>query len=104
MRLRARGFKAMLRQEMGYFDDHKNSTGALCTRLATDASAVKGATGVRAGTIVQALLGMGEYRIIFDPYQSRALTKTVLRENQNQHIARLRQLSLCTFLDFKEPF
>lgn len=59
MRLREKGFRSMLRQEMGYFDDHKNSTGALCTRLATDASSVKGATGMRAGTIVQALLGMG---------------------------------------------
>ena len=60
MRLRERGFKAMLRQEMGYFDDHRNSTGGLCTRLATDASAVKGATGIRAGTIIQSILGMGE--------------------------------------------
>lgn len=60
MRLREKGFRSMLRQEMGYFDDHKNSTGALCTRLATDASSVKGATGMRAGTIVQALLGMGK--------------------------------------------
>ena len=32
----------MLRQEIGWFDIRKNSTGALSTRLAVDASEVKG--------------------------------------------------------------
>ena len=32
----------LLFQDMAYFDDPKNNTGALCTRLATDASAVQG--------------------------------------------------------------
>ncbi|XP_036102169.1 phosphatidylcholine translocator ABCB4 isoform X5 [Molossus molossus] len=41
-RLRSMAFKAMLRQDMSWFDDHKNSTGALSTRLATDASQVQG--------------------------------------------------------------
>lgn len=41
-RLRGLAFKAMLRQEIAWFDDSKNSTGVLTTRLATDASAVKG--------------------------------------------------------------
>ena len=36
------GFKAMLGQDVGWFDDHKNSPGALTTRLATDASQVQG--------------------------------------------------------------
>lgn len=49
----------MLRQEMGYFDDHRNSTGALTTRLATDASRVQGATGVRAGLIIQNICALG---------------------------------------------
>ncbi|XP_077584263.1 bile salt export pump-like isoform X6 [Stigmatopora nigra] len=41
-RLRRLGFHAMLGQEVGWFDDHKNSPGALTTRLATDASQVQG--------------------------------------------------------------
>ncbi|MGH0124870.1 UNVERIFIED_CONTAM: hypothetical protein FKN15_017160 [Acipenser sinensis] len=42
MRLRCQSFKAMLRQEIGWFDNNKNATGVLTTRLATDASLVKG--------------------------------------------------------------
>lgn len=56
-RLRSLGFKAILRQEMAYFDDQKNSSGALCSRLSSDASAVQGATGVRLGAIIEALIG-----------------------------------------------
>ncbi|XP_040292276.1 ATP-dependent translocase ABCB1-like isoform X2 [Bufo bufo] len=52
MRLRSLSFKALLRQEMGFFDDHANAVGVLLTRLATDASQVKGATGSRIGLIV----------------------------------------------------
>ncbi|KAM4702862.1 ATP-dependent translocase ABCB1-like [Rhinophrynus dorsalis] len=48
-RLRSLSFKALLRQEIGFFDDHANSTGVLLTRLATDASQVKGASGSRLG-------------------------------------------------------
>uniref|UniRef100_H2ZR88 Bile salt export pump n=1 Tax=Ciona savignyi TaxID=51511 RepID=H2ZR88_CIOSA len=59
-RLRAMGFKAMLRQEIGYFDDHFNSTGALTTRLATDASKVQGCTGVRAGSAIQSVFALGK--------------------------------------------
>ena len=41
-RVRQLAFKTLLRQEVAYFDDHKHSTGALTTRLATDASALQG--------------------------------------------------------------
>ncbi|XP_069502709.1 ATP-dependent translocase ABCB1-like [Ambystoma mexicanum] len=47
MRLRSWSFKALLRQEIGWFDDHRNAVGVLITRLATDASQAKGATGSR---------------------------------------------------------
>nr|XP_028606429.1 ATP-binding cassette sub-family B member 5 isoform X2 [Podarcis muralis] len=47
MRLRSLSFKALLQQEIGWFDDHNNGIGVLLTRLATDASQVKGATGSR---------------------------------------------------------
>ncbi|KAG8435252.1 hypothetical protein GDO86_013268 [Hymenochirus boettgeri] len=51
MRLRSLSFKALLRQEIGYFDDHSNAVGVLLTRLATDASQVKGASGSRLGLL-----------------------------------------------------
>ncbi|CAF2002613.1 unnamed protein product [Rotaria magnacalcarata] len=50
-RLRSKAFQAILRQDMTFFDREENSTGALCTRLATEASAVQGASGVRFGLI-----------------------------------------------------
>ncbi|XP_015512051.1 multidrug resistance protein homolog 49 isoform X1 [Neodiprion lecontei] len=62
-RIRKITFEAMLKQEMGWFDEDKNSVGALCARLSSDAGAVQGATGTRIGAILQALstlvLGIG---------------------------------------------
>uniref|UniRef100_A0A8C4NZR3 ATP-binding cassette, sub-family B (MDR/TAP), member 11a n=1 Tax=Dicentrarchus labrax TaxID=13489 RepID=A0A8C4NZR3_DICLA len=63
-RLRKVGFQAMLRQEIGWFDDPRNSPGALTTRLATDASMVKGATGSQIGMIVSSLTNIGASFII----------------------------------------
>ncbi|XP_030388573.1 multidrug resistance protein homolog 49 isoform X2 [Scaptodrosophila lebanonensis] len=53
-RLRKTAFKTIISQEVAYFDDPKNSVGALCARLATDCSSVQGATGARIGIMVQA--------------------------------------------------
>ncbi|CAD1474199.1 unnamed protein product, partial [Heterotrigona itama] len=62
-RIRKMTFGAMLRQEMGWYDEDTNSVGALCARLSSDAGAVQGATGTRVGAILQALstlvLGIG---------------------------------------------
>ncbi|XP_064647521.1 ATP-dependent translocase ABCB1-like isoform X2 [Lineus longissimus] len=58
-RLRHLTFKAMLRQEVGWFDLHENQVGALCVRLASDTSLVKGATGNRVGTIIQSIANLG---------------------------------------------
>ena len=55
----------MMRQDMAYYDDHRNSTGALCVRLSTDASKVQGATGIRLGSVCQSVLGMGQLRTLF---------------------------------------
>eukprot|EP00794_Sanderia_malayensis_P011087 gene11087-12255_t len=52
-RLRELCFKAILRQEIAFFDEVSNSSGALCARLSSDASGVQGATSTRLSTIVQ---------------------------------------------------
>ncbi|XP_063174293.1 bile salt export pump isoform X1 [Candoia aspera] len=63
-RLRKIGLQAMLGQEIGWFDDHRNSPGALTTRLATDASQVQGATGTQIGMIVNSFTNIGVAIII----------------------------------------
>ncbi|CAF3949500.1 unnamed protein product [Rotaria sordida] len=55
MRMRKLTFSAILRQEMSYFGYESNSIGALITCLSTDASSLKGMTGVRIGIILQVL-------------------------------------------------
>lgn len=63
-RLRKVGFQAMLKQEIGWFDEPMNSPGALTTRLASDASMVQGATGSQIGMIVNSLTNIGASFII----------------------------------------
>lgn len=41
-RLRKLMFQNLLQQEIGFFDDKNNSTGALCARLSGEAAAVQG--------------------------------------------------------------
>lgn len=62
-RIRKMAFAAMLKQEMGWYDEDCNSVGALCARLSSDAGSVQGATGTRVGSILQAfstlVIGIG---------------------------------------------
>uniref|UniRef100_G3P3W3 ATP-binding cassette sub-family B member 5 n=1 Tax=Gasterosteus aculeatus aculeatus TaxID=481459 RepID=G3P3W3_GASAC len=64
MKLRRDAFKAMMRQDLGWYDHPKNSVGALTTRLATDAAQVQGATGVRMASLAQNVANMGTSVII----------------------------------------
>ncbi|XP_058156668.1 bile salt export pump isoform X2 [Dasypus novemcinctus] len=63
-RLRKYGFKAMLGQDIGWFDDLRNSSGALTTRLATDASQVQGAAGSQIGMIVNSFANISVAMIV----------------------------------------
>ncbi|KAJ8003456.1 hypothetical protein DPEC_G00148510 [Dallia pectoralis] len=76
-RLRRMGFQAMLGQEVGWFDDHRNSAGALTTRLATDASQVQGATGSQIGMIVNSMTNIG-VAIIISFYFSWKLSLVIM--------------------------
>ncbi|XP_073702575.1 ATP-dependent translocase ABCB1 [Garra rufa] len=59
MRLRSQAFNAMMRQEIAWFDDNNNAVGVLTTKLATDASLVKGAAGSRLGLATNTICGLG---------------------------------------------
>ncbi|CAF3917869.1 unnamed protein product [Rotaria sordida] len=54
-RIRSKAFACLLRQEIAYFDRPENSSGAICARLSSDASAVQGMAGARLGAICEAL-------------------------------------------------
>ncbi|XP_002933334.2 ATP-binding cassette sub-family B member 5-like isoform X1 [Xenopus tropicalis] len=58
MRLRHMAFKAMIQQDIAWFDDKDNNTGALTTRLATDASEIQTATGSRLGLVAENVVGI----------------------------------------------
>lgn len=54
-KLRGLAFRALLRQEIGFFDKKENSVGRLTTRLATEATAVQGITGGTLGGITMVI-------------------------------------------------
>ncbi|XP_043397021.1 ATP-dependent translocase ABCB1 isoform X2 [Chelonia mydas] len=76
-RLRFLSFKALIQQEIGWYDDHKNAIGVLLTRLATDASQIKGATGSQLGLFTKAACTLLTAIIIAFVYEWR-LTLLIL--------------------------
>ncbi|ORX89406.1 multidrug resistance protein MDR [Basidiobolus meristosporus CBS 931.73] len=58
-RLRNMLFACIMRQEIGWFDGENNSTGALVSSLATDATNVQGMSGSTLGSALQALVIIG---------------------------------------------
>lgn len=53
-RLRKLAFRSILRQDIAYFDEDRNSTGSLTTGLSQNAEKISGLAGVTLGAIVQA--------------------------------------------------
>ncbi|KAG1732478.1 P-loop containing nucleoside triphosphate hydrolase protein [Suillus lakei] len=54
-KLRSMSFKAILRQDIEYFDNDKNSTGALTSNLSENPQKINGLAGVTLGTIIQSI-------------------------------------------------
>ncbi|XP_068901227.1 ATP-dependent translocase ABCB1-like isoform X2 [Tenebrio molitor] len=54
-RLRGNMFRAMLSQEMAWFDRKDNGVGALCAKLSGEAASVQGAAGIRIGTVLNSI-------------------------------------------------
>lgn len=60
-RLRSMTFKSMLSQEIGFFDHQDNNVGVLCTKLATEASAVQGVSFVFPFYLKQVINQIGNF-------------------------------------------
>ncbi|CAF4162428.1 unnamed protein product, partial [Adineta steineri] len=76
-RIRSKAFECLLRQEVAYFDRPENSTGAICARLFTDASAVQQMTGTRLGVICETL-ALICFGVLFGIFLSWQLTLIAL--------------------------
>lgn len=63
-RLRSMSFRAMLRQEVGFFDKEENGTGILAAKLATEAQNAQGLSGQLIGAIIQGLTALGVGMVI----------------------------------------
>ncbi|XP_076803035.1 ATP-dependent translocase ABCB1-like isoform X3 [Clavelina lepadiformis] len=58
-RLRKAAFRAILRQDLAFFDEPSNSSGTLSARLSSDAGKVDGCIGTRAGLLCQNFAAVG---------------------------------------------
>jgi ABC-type multidrug transport system fused ATPase/permease subunit len=57
-RVREACFRSLLKQEIGFFDQEENSTGALTAKLAEDASLIQGLTGKTFAAVIQGISGV----------------------------------------------
>eukprot|EP00066_Takifugu_rubripes_P014676 XP_011603942.1 PREDICTED: multidrug resistance protein 1-like [Takifugu rubripes] len=64
LNLRLKAFISMMRQDLSWYDNPKNTVGALTTRLAADAAHVQGAAGVRLAVMTQNFANLGTSIII----------------------------------------
>ncbi|CAF3236410.1 unnamed protein product [Rotaria sp. Silwood2] len=76
-RIRSKAFSCLLRQEVAYLDLPENSSGAICARLSSDASAIQELTGKRLGFIGEAI-ALTIFGIIFGYIINWQLTLIVL--------------------------
>jgi ATP-binding cassette subfamily B (MDR/TAP) protein 1 len=72
-RIRSKAFACLLRQEVAYFDQSENSSGAICVRLSSDAAAIQAMTGTRLGVICEAF-ALSCFGLIFGIFISWQLT------------------------------
>ncbi|KAI8112886.1 hypothetical protein M9434_004206 [Picochlorum sp. BPE23] len=76
-RIRVLTLTALLKQEIGWFDDEKNSSGVLTTKLSTDAMAVKGQFGDSMGLLTQNTVTLVAGLIIAGAYDWRMMLLVV---------------------------
>ncbi|CAF3579610.1 unnamed protein product [Rotaria sp. Silwood1] len=76
-RIRSKAFACLLSQEIAYFDQPENSSGAICTRLSSDALSIQEMSGTRLGAICQAI-GLSLFGMLFGFLISWQLTIIVL--------------------------
>ncbi|ORZ35134.1 P-loop containing nucleoside triphosphate hydrolase protein [Catenaria anguillulae PL171] len=57
-RVRSMSFRAMLRQNIAFFDEKAHGTGALAHQLSDEADRIQGLTGVFAGQLIQLIITM----------------------------------------------
>ena len=72
-RIRSKAFACLLRQEVAYYDRPENSSGAICARLSSDATAIEEMIGTRLGAICEAL-SLSLFGFIFGCFISWQLT------------------------------
>ncbi|CAF4544511.1 unnamed protein product [Rotaria sp. Silwood1] len=97
-RIRSKAFACLLRQEVAYFDRPENSSGAICVRLSSDASAVKDITGSRLGVICEAT-ALSFFGILFGCLISWQLTLIVFGAVVIQCIVTYGDMSLRIWLN-----
>jgi len=68
-----KAFTCLLSQEVAYFDRSENSSGAICARLSSHASAIQSMAGTRLGALCEAL-ALAVFGILFEFLTSWQLT------------------------------